>query len=366
MRPVIHVVDSLGLGGCQTCLKAMMEHAHGPRQHYVVSLRYTEPHVEINRGPVLCARSSSRFSPLSLLPLLRLARQLRDPIIHCYLFRSQVYGYLVKSLDSRCRLILHEGGRIVQREHEPAWERVAYRAFLRTARRSTDMFLANSHYTMSRLEAAGHRGRLQSRVVYNCILTETPGLDPARREAARAKLGLPPSAFAIGFAGRLVERKGWRDFVAAAEALRGRTDVHWLVAGTGPEQAALEHELKERKLTQVRLLGFQSDMDSFYRALDLCIVPSHWEPHGLVQIEAQGRGVAVLVSNVPGMAETVNEGVDALLFEPQNMAALVARVNEVLDSHDLRNRLSAGSIANAEKFTIQHFHEQLENCYRLL
>lgn len=173
MRPVIHVVDSLGLGGCQTCLKAMMEHSQGPRQHYVVSLRYIEPHVEINRGPVLCAPSTSRFSPLSLFPLLRLARQLGDPIIHCYLFRSQVYGFLVKSLDSRCRLILHEGGRIVQREHEPAWERVAYRVFLRTAGRSSDMFLANSRYTMSRLEAAGHRGRLPSRVVYNCILTET-------------------------------------------------------------------------------------------------------------------------------------------------------------------------------------------------
>ena len=344
----------------------MMEHAHGPRRHYVVSLRYTDPQVEISCGDVRCATSSSRFSPLALLPLLRLARQLGDPIIHCYLFRSQVYGYLAKALDSRCRLILHEGGRIVQREHEPLWESVVYPLFLRAASRSTDMFIANSHHTLGRLEAGGYRGRLASRVVYNSILTEAPGFDPARRAIARSKLGLNSSSFVIGFAGRLVERKGWREFITSAESFREHRDLHWLIAGTGPEHEAAECIIAKRKLGQVRLLGFQSDMDSFYRALDLCVVPSHWEPHGLVQIEAQGRGVPVAVSKVPGMAETVNEGVDAVLFEPKNTADLVARVREVLNHSDLRDRLSVGSIANAQKFTIQHYHDQLESCYRLL
>jgi hypothetical protein len=41
-------------------------------------------------------------------------------------------------------------------------------------------------------------------------------------------------------------------------------------------------------------------------------------------------------------------------------------VNEVLASGALRDRLSTGSITNAGKFTIRHFHEQLESCYRLL
>lgn len=366
MRAVIHVVDSLGLGGCQTCLKALMEHPNGAREHYVVSLRYTEPHIEINHGAVVCARSTSRFSPWPLVSLFRLVRRLDDPIIHCYLFRSQVFGFIVRSLYPRCRLIIHEGGRIVQREHEPAWERLAYRIFLRVARSTADLFLANSHNTLSRLEALGHRGRLPSRAVYNSILTDRPGLDQARRESARAKFGVAPNVFTIGFAGRLVERKGWRDFISCAEFFRERSDLRWLIAGTGPEQALLERMLKERKLSQVELLGFQSDMVSFYRALDACVVPSHWEPHGLVQIEAQGRGVPVLVTKVPGMAETVNDGVDALLFEPQNPSSLISALSELLKSEDLRRRLSEGSLANAQRFTIEHFHEQLENCYRLL
>jgi glycosyltransferase involved in cell wall biosynthesis len=272
----------------------------------------------------------------------------------------------MKWLHPRAQLILHEGGRIVRGEHEPAWERIIYPWFLRAACKSTDVFLANSRYTLGHLEAAGLRGRIPSRVVYNSILTEIPGNDDGRRRKARLQLGLPPGSFAIGFAGRLVERKGWRDFIACAEHFRERRDVHWLVAGSGAELPMAERMLAERNLPHVRLLGFQADMDSFYRALDLCVVPSHWEPHGLVQIEAQGRGVPVVATNVPGMAETLQDGQDALLFEPQNLPQLFACVDRMLASPALRAQLAAGALANARRFTIGQYEEQLESCYRLL
>jgi glycosyltransferase involved in cell wall biosynthesis len=367
MRPVIHVVDSLGLGGVQTCLKAMVEHAPGPRRHYVVSLRTTEPHLEIAGGEVFCAPGGSRFSPRPLLPLLHLARALRNPIIHCYLFRSQVFGFAVARLVPEAKVIFHEHGRIVGRENEPWWEDLAFRLFLRISHRRVDRFIANTRHTRNRLEAAGVTGRQPILVVHNRILRETSGMaSPTQRRAARAAFDLPADAFVFGYAGRITGTKGWREFVESARFYRNRTDLHWLIAGHGPDDAALREFIARENLSQVHCVGFQSAMAGFYQALDVCVVPSHWESHGLTQLEAQAHGLPVIITDVPGMNETVNRDIDALFFPPRSAPELIVQIERLLADPSLREKLSQAAWGNARNFTVDRYCAELESCYEAL
>jgi glycosyltransferase involved in cell wall biosynthesis len=183
------------------------------------------------------------------------------------------------------------------------------------------------------------------------------------KEAARIALSLPPKAFIFGFAGRLIERKGWRDFLECARHFSSDPNIIWLIAGDGPEQRLLYELCGESKYNMVRPIGFQQEMDSFYRSLDACIIPSHWEPHGLVQLEAQSYGLPIIATDVPGMNETLSAGTNALLFEARDIPALVAHCRALMEDPRLLSSLSDGSLANARNFTVQKYHDDLESSY---
>jgi len=60
-------------------------------------------------------------------------------------------------------------------------------------------------------------------------------------------------------------------------------------------------------------------MKSFYSGLDCLVVPSLWEPQGLVEIEAQALGVPVIVSNVEALNEIIHDGENGLLLSPATL-----------------------------------------------
>lgn len=251
-------------------------------------------------------------------------------------------------------------------EHEPWWEPLIYKAFLRFAAKWVDLFIANSKHTLERLQRIPSIGRRPGIVVYNSILDEVRATSPKEQERARSVLSLPNDAFIFGFAGRIVERKGWRDFLECAEHFRTDAGIFWIMAGDGPEEAHLLRICANKHMTNLRPLGFQQDMRTFYQSLNACIIPSHWEPHGLVQLEAQSFGLPVIAADVPGMNETLAGETNALLFAPQDTPALIRRVESILRSPELLESLSRASLSNAKHFTLEKYHDSLESCYTKL
>lgn len=363
-RPVIHVVDSFGVGGCQTCLKGLADYRGKNRRHLFVALRTVERPLRILGPFVVTIRSKSRFSLVPLVILLRLMRSTGPVILHCHLFRAQSFGLLLKILRPKSVLIFHERGRIHGREHEPHWENLLFRFLLGMSRPYVDVYLANSSHTLAKLEESGLRGRLPSRVIYNGIIKQIAKPSAGEQSAARARLGIPPNGFVIGFAGRLVERKGWRDFIEVAGCFAEYKDIYWLLAGDGRDGNEVLAAINESRNPRVRAIGEMLDLTEFFRSLDCCIVPSHWEPHGLVQIESISFGIPVIASDLPSMRETLQENVDSLLYKSRDTDALAKCVTTLLLSHELQTRLSEGAIRNAQRFTVVRYNEQLELCYR--
>jgi glycogen(starch) synthase len=144
--------------------------------------------------------------------------------------------------------------------------------------------------------------------------------------------------------GRLVYEKG---FQLALEALPGLIagvgDVRFLVAGSGTHEQALRAQAEQLGLDRHgTFLGWIGDdvLHSLYRIADLCVVPSIYEPFGLVALEAMASGCPCIVANTGGLREIVPEddrvGLRFDGGDPEHLAVMVERM---LTDDGLRERL---------------------------
>jgi glycogen(starch) synthase len=143
------------------------------------------------------------------------------------------------------------------------------------------------------------------------------GIDPAELvpvsdlDALRARYAAPDERLVL-LVGRLVYEKG---FQLALEALPGLIErvenVRFIVAGSGTHEEELRAQATELELDERgTFLGWIGDdvLHSLYRISDLCVVPSIYEPFGLVALEAMASGCPCLVDDPAGMAQCIAEG----------------------------------------------------------
>ena len=137
------------------------------------------------------------------------------------------------------------------------------------------------------------------------------------------------------FFGRLEYEKGVHDAIAALPRIRRRHPGATLtIAGDGTQQDWLvEVARKHKVLKAVRFAG-RADHDQLLKLLhraDLAVLPSHYEPFGIVALEAIAAGTPLVTTNVGGLGEAVIDGKTGLSFPPRDVRALAAAVCDVLD-----------------------------------
>lgn len=143
--------------------------------------------------------------------------------------------------------------------------------------------------------------------------------------------------FLIGFAGRFVEEKGFDVLLKAAIKLsKKRKDFILVFAGETDisyEKTFFKEQVLINKLkNNLVFLGLLNDeqLISFYQSLDLFVLPSRSECFALVQAEAMAQKIPVLVSDIPGAREPVQQSSFGLLFELNNPDDLAKKIEEML------------------------------------
>lgn len=185
-----------------------------------------------------------------------------------------------------------------------------------------------------RAAAPGLDGRIE--VVHNGI--DMGAYDAADGDAVRHELSIPRDAVIAGFVGRLVRQKGIVHLArVAAHVLAKRPNVHVVVAGDGPLRMELEQTRESSG--RLHLLGMRRDVPSLMHAFDMLLVPSEWEPLGVVSMEAMAAARPVVAFGVDGIPEVVIDGETGLLAPPGDEAALAERVLRLVDDADSRERL---------------------------
>ena len=142
--------------------------------------------------------------------------------------------------------------------------------------------------------------------------------------ALRARFAAPDERLVL-LIGRLVYEKG---FQVALDALPGVIerlgDVRFLVAGSGTHEAELKKQARKLGLTEHgTFLGWIGDdvLHSLYLIADLCVVPSLYEPFGIVALEAMASGVPCIVADTGGLREIVPNFEVGLRFRGGSAAA---------------------------------------------
>jgi glycogen(starch) synthase len=179
-------------------------------------------------------------------------------------------------------------------------------------------------------------------VIENGVAERSFAARPAAVRATRQRYG--GDGPLVVYAGRLVYEKGVQDLLAAVPKLRRRfPGLRVVVAGDGKYRPELEAEAKRRRLGRsVEFAGFVSggELPGLYAAADCVVVPSRYEPFGLVALEAAAAGGPLAVSATGGLAEFVVPGETGVTFPPGDPAALADAVSSVLTDEVLARRLA--------------------------
>jgi len=170
---------------------------------------------------------------------------------------------------------------------------------------------------------------------------------PPRDRSLRAELGVAGHPLVL-FAGRLEYEKGVQTLIDAVPHLdRSAPGVRVVIAGTGSHRPELEARVRSRRLgRRVRFEGFVEEerLRGLYAAADVVVVPSLYEPFGLVAVEAMACGTPVVASDTGGLREIVEHEVTGLRFARGNARSLAAAVRRVLVDRDLAARLASGAV----------------------
>jgi|GEM_PF-68943 len=134
------------------------------------------------------------------------------------------------------------------------------------------------------------------------------------------------------FLGRLSKEKGVDRLIQAWATVNSKSG-ELLIMGEGPEKESLLQLVKDLGLKNVRFLGFVAakDQAALWANVGFIVVPSIWmDPLPSVVFEAWGRGRAVIVHKIGGLAEIVDHGIDGLVADPNCMDSLAQKIGELL------------------------------------
>jgi glycosyltransferase involved in cell wall biosynthesis len=225
--------------------------------------------------------------------------------------------------------------------------------------RIADGVVVNSNYIRRVLESDF---RLPSARIHAC----PNGLDTTIfHPAERGRHGDDSTRLVVGIVAALRSEKSIETLIQAFAGLRPPSHT-LVIVGDGPCKDALVG-LAGRLgvLDRTTFTATTVDVASWYRRIDVFVLPSLNESFSNSLMEAMASGCTVLASNVGGNPELVKHGENGMLFEPGDVAGLKGELEAVLADAALRNRLAAAAVATIEegytrKRSAQRFGELYE------
>jgi len=203
-------------------------------------------------------------------------------------------------------------------------------------------------------------------VIYSGIDTEkfSPDSRSQMRDATRGKYGIPAAVKVAVFVGSGFERKGLAQFIRAlahpapAYPAVAPEKIFGLVVGKDKlikKYEALASQLGIRE--RIIFTGGVADTRPFYAASDVFVLPTIYEPFGLVCLEAMAAGLAVITSTGAGAAELIDEGVNGYVCDALDTTAIARAM------HDITPAMGLAARDTALKFSPKNMAAQYASLY---
>ena len=363
VKRVLHVIDSLHLGGAQEvvlnlatcgsprfCHEVATMHGHG-----IYWDRLLEAGVKVH------SLSPRKFLPLYLatLPALLLAK--RPDILHCHLIPSNI---IAKPLGALIGVPL-----IINHDHTNDPQRIDNRLLL-ALDKTTNQF---AHHIIAVASACRdflieHESIPQEKVtlVRNAIDLRRFSPGNADRAKSRNSFGLPLDAKVIVGVGRLNPQKNFSLFLDIAAALAPKfPELRFLLAGEGPEESMLREKAGALGLAdRIVFAGYVADTRQVYAATDILLMPSRFEGLPMTLLEAMAMGLPVVASKLDGIAEVIEDGREGFLIDFNDTQGFVDRCASLLENPAKSSELATNARAKIEAhFSVERMTSAVEAIY---
>ena len=183
-------------------------------------------------------------------------------------------------------------------------------------------------------------------------------IDSARHRL-REEFGLPPGSNVVGIVGRIVERKGFVEFVRSMpRVLEAKPDTRFLIVGDAlpSDNDSVKDEVKRLVDSlgikdKVVFAGLRLDIAEVLSAMDVFVLPSYWEGMPGVVLEAMAMARPVVTTDVRGCREVTVDGETGILVPPRDVEVLGDAIIRLVSDKELARRMGlAGRMRVEERF----------------
>jgi len=353
---VLHIINSLALGGAETLLADLIARMDRTRFDNHVAHLLSPDHsgqATIKAGvPIYDLSRNGKPNPLMLLKLSRLIDQMKPDIVHTHAVQSDLVGHMacmLKGIRNR-----------VSSQHSafhPKNGTLIYRIARSLTHHAAAVIAVNDYCRDYLVRVMGYAPDI-IRVITNGIdLKKFPPREPPRENSPTLR---------VGTLGRLHPQKGLTTLVEAMAEVAGKIKIQCFIPGSGEQEPLLRDMVRKNKLKDI--LSFPGPLTGipkieYLHQLDIFLQPSHWELFGISILEAMAVGLPVIASNLEGIPALVENGRTGILVEPKNPSALAQAVIELGKDLPRRRRYGENARQRAKLFTIERTVAGLEKIY---
>ncbi|MEK6732736.1 MAG: glycosyltransferase family 4 protein [Candidatus Omnitrophota bacterium] len=371
MKKIVHMIDSLAIGGAQTHLLTILKCAN--RKSYTHTVFSLTGELEIGReieelgiGVIslnLQEALKKRRWGAAICTITKMLKDERPDILETHMTWSRILGCAASLISWRKKIVSFEQGDIYNNN----WK---YRIANFLASFFIDVMITNSNAMKNWIIKNYGITDKKIIVMYNSILTDffKPKGD---YNNIRKALGLSEDEIIIGSVGTLGKgiNKGMNYCIEAMTYLVQKyKNIRLIIVGDGELKGELEKMASNLGLGKiVKFLGSRRDIDLILNALDIVVFASPFEPCGIALIEAMSTGKPVVGSASGGIKEIIQDGITGLLFTLGDAKSFAEAISRLIENEELRSLIGAKARECVkEKFEARQYAQRLESLYASL
>ena len=169
--------------------------------------------------------------------------------------------------------------------------------------------------------------------------------------------------------GRLTEAKNYSTMIQAVSMIP-EENINYTIVGAGECRDELQEMITALGMdSKINLVGYQKDVSPYLLAADIFFMASKWEGFGLAAVEAMNASLPLVLSDIPGLRELINEqGPAGILVEPNSATQMAKALVKFIQSKELRINYGKFAYAASKRFSFEKnclAHQDLYNQIRL-
>lgn len=326
----------------------------GSPQTFAAQNHFTLHYLNSLRRPI-----SPLNDMLAFLRLIFLLKKLRPDILHTNSSKAGLIGRLAGKLAGVRKIFHSPHGHIFYGYYSPTISRL----FI-----ILEKYMA--HYTdkILNLTERGRRDHIRARIappekfmVSSCGVE----LEPFRAVTSKNLRRSDPQNLVVIWAGRLVPVKNLPLLLEAARLLQPQAlNIRYIIAGDGEDAEKIRNLRDSYNIRNIEFLGFRNDLPAIFAEGDVFILTSLNEGFGRILVEAMATGLALIATNVGGVPEIIQDGINGILIPSRDKQQLAGAIRKIYRNPKLRHQMGLRNRKKAEFYSISNYIKKVVYIYQ--